>query len=181
MLRPAPASSAAPRGSVTRRLRRSLATVASLAATAFTLGCNSGETVVPNVPSNPFVETYASATGVVIANMTRVNANLYIQDVTVGSGAEATAGKTVEMRYTGMLVNGSKFDSNEPSGPLLTFPLGTGYVIPGWDQGLVGMKVGGKRKLVIGSALAYQNQSPDPRVIPQNATLVFDVTLVAVR
>lgn len=157
-------------------LRRTVA----LVAVSFTAACG-GDDAVPNIPSNPQVETYASSTGVVIANMTKVNDNLFIQDVTVGTGAEALNGKTVDMRYTGMLINGSIFDSNASGGAVLTFPLGTGYVIPGWDQGLLGMKVGGRRRLVIGSQLAYQNQSPDPRVIPQNATLVFDVTLVAVR
>jgi FKBP-type peptidyl-prolyl cis-trans isomerase FkpA len=62
--------------------------------------------------------------------------------------------------------------------PVFSFVLGTGFVIPGWDQGLLGLRVGGRRKLVIGSALAYANQSPDPRTIPNNATLVFDVELI---
>lgn len=161
-----------------QRTRRALS---ALVALSFVTACNSGDDRVPNIPSNPLVETYASTTGVVMANMTKVNDHLYIQDLTVGTGAEAQNGKTVDMRYTGWLVNGSIFDSNATSGAVLTFPLGSLYVIPGWDQGIVGMKVGGKRKLVIGSQLAYQNQSPDTRVIPQNATLVFDVTLVAVK
>ncbi len=142
--------------------------------------CMGGEvTAVPNIPSNPGVETYASSTGVVIANMTRVNDNLYTQETLVGTGKAAVAGDSVFMRYTGRLVNGNVFDTNVNNGrAALVFVLGAGQVISGWDLGLVGLKVGGKRKLVIGSTLAYANRSPDPSVIPQNSTLVFDVELI---
>jgi FKBP-type peptidyl-prolyl cis-trans isomerase FkpA len=145
--------------------------------------CSGGDsTAVANIPSNPAVETYAPATGVVIANMTRVSNDLFIQDIPAGTGTEATAGRTVDVRYTGYLTNGTIFDSNAAaSRPILTFTLGAGQVISGWDQGLIGMRVGGRRRLVIGSTLAYQNRSPNPNTIPQNSTLVFDVTLVAVR
>lgn len=153
----------------------------AVAAASLLTACG-GEDRVPNIPSNPLVETYASATGVVMANMTKINDHLYYQDLTVGTGAQVQNGQTADIRYTGWLINGTIFDSNTGAGRALISPkIGAGEVIPGWDQGIVGMKVGGKRKLVIGSQLAYQNQSPDPRVIPQNATLVFDVTLIAVR
>jgi FKBP-type peptidyl-prolyl cis-trans isomerase len=152
-----------------------------LGAILLATACVGGEsTSVANIPSNPAVESYAAATGVVIANMLKVNANLFIQEVTLGTGAEAVNGKSLDMRYTGRLTNGNTFDSNVGRA-VFTFTLGAGQVIPGWDLGLVGMKVGGKRRLVIGSTLAYANQSPDPRTIPQNSTLVFDVELVAVR
>ena len=133
---------------------------------------------MPDIPSNPAVETYASALGVNIAQMVKRNDHLYVQDLTVGSGAEAVSGRTLDMRYTGWLVNGNRFDSNA-GGPVFTFTLGAGMVIPGWDQGVAGMKVGGKRKLVIGSTLGYGRAGSGP--IPPNATLVFDVELVAVR
>jgi FKBP-type peptidyl-prolyl cis-trans isomerase FkpA len=165
------------------RQRSRRAALPLFGALALLSACVGGETTaVPNIPSNPAVESYAPVTGVVIANMTKRNDNLFVQDLTVGTGAEATSGKSIDVRYTGWLTNGSVFDSNVGAGrPVLTFTLGVGQVIPGWDQGVIGMKVGGKRKIVIGSSLAYQNQSPDTRVIPQNATLVFDVELIAVR
>lgn len=145
--------------------------------------CMGGEvTSVPNIPSNPAVETYASSTGVVIANMTKVNDNLFTQETLVGTGKVAATGDSVFMRYTGRLVNGNVFDTNVNNGrAVLTFVLGAGQVITGWDMGLVGLKVGGKRKLVIGSTLAYANRSPDPSVIPQNSTLVFDVELISAK
>lgn len=139
-------------------------------------GCNSDST--PDIPSNPAVEVYASSLGVNIAQMTKKNDNLYYQDMTVGTGSEAIAGRSIDVRYTGWLINGTRFDSNV-GGALLTFTLGTGWVISGWDQGLVGMKAGGKRKLVIGSSLGYGRTGSG--TIPPNSTLVFDVELIAVR
>ena len=161
-------------GAVARRTAPLLAVV--LLASA----CVTGDaTAVANIPSNPAVETFAPSTGVVIANMTRVNNNLFIQDTPIGTGKAAAAGDSVFLRYTGRLINGNVFDTNVNNGkPTINFVLGSGFVIPGWDQGLLGLRVGGRRKLVIGSALAYQNQSPDPRTIPNNATLVFDVELI---
>jgi|APMI01.1.fsa_nt_gi FKBP-type peptidyl-prolyl cis-trans isomerase len=158
--------------------RRTLPFLGALLTLTACLG--SETTSVPNIPSNPAVETYNSATGVVIANMSKVNDNLFIQETAVGTGAEAVSGKVLDMRYTGRLTNGKVFDTNVGK-TIFTFTLGSGQVISGWDLGLVGMKVGGKRKLVIGSTLAYANQSPDPSAIPQNSTLVFDVELIAVR
>jgi FKBP-type peptidyl-prolyl cis-trans isomerase FkpA len=103
-------------------------------------------------------------------------------DLVVGTGATAAAGNNVTVAYTGWLhdsskpaAKGNQFDSNT-----ITFVLGTGRVIRGWDQGIVGMRVGGQRRLVIPPELAYGNQSPSP-AIPPNATLVFDVTLNAVQ
>jgi FKBP-type peptidyl-prolyl cis-trans isomerase FkpA len=100
-------------------------------------------------------------------------------DLVVGTGAIAAAGNNVTVAYTGWLHNsgrpdakGTQFDSGT-----ITFALGTGRVIRGWDQGLLGMRVGGQRRLVIPPDLAYGNNSPDTSRIPQNATLVFDVTL----
>ena len=114
---------------------------------------------------------YAASLGVNISQMTKVSDNLYIQDVTAGAGAQATIGKSVNVKYTGWLVNGTQFDSNT-----IAFPLGVGAVIPGWDLGLVGMRAGGTRRLVIGSALAY-GSGGNPPAIPGNATLVFVVQL----
>jgi FKBP-type peptidyl-prolyl cis-trans isomerase FkpA len=105
---------------------------------------------------------------------------LIIEEVAVGSGATAVAGQQVAVHYTGTLTNGTKFDSSYDRGQPIVFGLGTGQVIKGWDLGIAGMKVGGKRKLTIPAALAYGDQAVGG-VIPANATLLFDVELVEVK
>jgi FKBP-type peptidyl-prolyl cis-trans isomerase len=104
---------------------------------------------------------------------------LMINDIVVGTGAEATPGSTVTVNYTGALPDGTVFDSSVGRGPF-TFGLGAGQVIRGWDEGVAGMKVGGKRRLVIPADKAYGNQAVGG-VIPANATLLFDVELVSVQ
>lgn len=105
---------------------------------------------------------------------------LTITDVVVGTGPEATPGSTVSVNYVGALPDGTVFDASANHGGAFTFPLGAGQVIKGWDQGVVGMKVGGKRRLVIPPGLAYGAQAVGG-VIPANATLVFEVELVSVQ
>ena len=105
---------------------------------------------------------------------------LIIEDLSVGSGDEAAAGKTVIVHYTGWLTNGSKFDSSKDRNDPFDFRLGAGQVIRGWDQGVAGMKVGGKRTLTIPPEMAYGSRGAGG-VIPPNATLVFEVELLAVR
>lgn len=101
-------------------------------------------------------------------------------DQTVGTGDVAVAGKNVSVHYTGWLENGKKFDSSVDRGQPFSFPLGAGRVIKGWDEGVQGMKVGGKRKLTIPSDLGYGSRGAGG-VIPPNATLIFDVELLGVR
>lgn len=105
---------------------------------------------------------------------------LTAQDSVVGTGAEAVPGKNVTVNYVGMLPNGQVFDSTSAHGQPFTFKLGAGQVIKGWDQGIAGMKVGGKRRLIIPASLAYGNQAVGG-VIPANATLIFDVELLQVQ
>jgi FKBP-type peptidyl-prolyl cis-trans isomerase FkpA len=104
---------------------------------------------------------------------------LKIEDTKVGTGDEAATGKSVTVHYTGWLTDGTKFDSSKDHGQPFTFQLGAGQVIKGWDQGVVGMKVGGVRKLTVPSSLAYGDRGAGG-VIPPGATLVFEVELLAV-
>jgi FKBP-type peptidyl-prolyl cis-trans isomerase FkpA len=108
-------------------------------------------------------------------------AGLLIDDVRAGEGTAASKGKTVSVHYTGRLTDGTKFDSSYDRGQPIEFPLGAGVVIKGWDQGIDGMRVGGKRKLTIPPELAYGARGTPGGPIPPNATLVFDVELVAVK
>ena len=103
---------------------------------------------------------------------------LRITELVVGDGAEAIAGQTVVVNYRGTLANGTEFDSSYGRGPF-SFPLGGGRVIQGWDEGVAGMKVGGKRKLVIPPDLAYGERGAGG-VIPPNATLTFEVELLRI-
>jgi len=102
-----------------------------------------------------------------------------VQDTVVGTGKEAAAGSTVTVNYTGALTDGTVFDSSIPRGEPFVFKLGEGKVIPGWEAGLLGMKEGGKRVLVIPPQFAYGSQDYGP--IPANSTLIFEVELLKVQ
>ena len=104
---------------------------------------------------------------------------LKITDLVVGSGPEAKSGDKVSVNYRGTLTNGKEFDSSYSRNEAFNFPLGAGRVIRGWDEGVAGMKVGGKRKLVIPPDLGYGERGAGG-VIPPNATLIFDVELVKI-
>ena len=115
---------------------------------------------------------------------TTTESGLQYEDTTVGEGAEATAGQKVTVHYTGWLRNddgtqGAKFDSSKDRNDPFQFNLGGGQVIRGWDEGVQGMKVGGQRRLTIPAALGYGARGAGG-VIPPNATLIFDVELLAV-
>ena len=108
-------------------------------------------------------------------------------DVKIGTGEEATGGHVVKVHYTGWLYDatapqkkGAKFDSSVDRGTPFTFPLGSGRVIKGWDQGVIGMKVGGQRTLIIPAHLAYGSRGAGDS-IPPNAVLIFDVELLSLR
>jgi len=105
---------------------------------------------------------------------------LRYQDVAQGQGAEAVAGRAVTVHYTGWLPDGKKFDSSRDHGQPFTFTLGAGQVIAGWDQGVEGMRVGGRRKLVLPPDLGYGAAGAPPD-IPPGATLVFDVEVLDVK
>jgi FKBP-type peptidyl-prolyl cis-trans isomerase FkpA len=107
-------------------------------------------------------------------------ADLIIEDIVLGEGDEALAGKSVSVHYTGWLLNGKKFDSSVDRNEKFEFNLGQQMVIEGWDKGIAGMKVGGKRKLTIPSDMAYGPMGFG-NVIPPEATLIFEVELFGVK
>lgn len=102
---------------------------------------------------------------------------LVIEDISVGSGDEAQTGQTVSVHYTGWLADGSEFDSSKNRNEPFEFPLGSRWVIAGWDEGVLGMRIGGVRKLTIPPQLGY-GAAGAGGVIPPNATLVFEVELL---
>ena len=116
--------------------------------------------------------------------ITTTASGLQYEEITVGEGAEAQAGQNVTVHYTGWLRNddgsaGNKFDSSKDRNDPFEFPLGAGRVIQGWDEGVQGMKIGGKRKLTIPAALGYGARGAGG-AIPPNATLIFEVDLLGV-
>ncbi|GMU05148.1 FKBP-type peptidyl-prolyl cis-trans isomerase [Corallococcus caeni] len=127
---------------------------------------------------DPAQVTYADALGVNLSSMNKSESGLYTQDLVVGTGTEAVNGSRVLVHYTGWLPDGSKFDSSRGGQPF-SFAVGAGQVIEGWDEGLVGMRVGGTRKLVIPSDMGYGSRGAPP-VIPADSVLVFDVELMRI-
>ena len=110
----------------------------------------------------------------------QADSGLRIEDLVIGTGSEAKAGDRISVHYTGWLADGTKFDSSRDRNQPFEFVLGQGSVIQGWDKGVVGMKVGGKRRLVIPPEMAYGERGAGG-VIPPNAVLTFEVELLAVQ
>jgi FKBP-type peptidyl-prolyl cis-trans isomerase len=126
-----------------------------------------------------WAQTNTAAPTKVTGAGTTTKSGLQYWDIKVGTGDAAVSGKPVRVHYTGWLTDGKKFDSSVDHGQPFTFKLGAGEVIPGWDEGVSGMKVGGKRQLKIPASLGYGARGAGG-VIPPNATLIFDVELLAV-
>ena len=129
-------------------------------------------------PSTDIAQANALGGDLGLAKARITPSGLSITDLVVGDGPEAVKGEVVSVNYRGTLANGKEFDSSYGRGPF-SFPLGAGRVIQGWDEGVAGMKVGGKRKLVIPPDLAYGERGAGG-VIPANATLTFEVELLKV-
>ena len=150
-------------------MRKWIATVAILAVAS--CGGDAGDTGEVRAATETAPEVDLTA-------MTQTESGLHMLDLEVGEGEAAAPGQLATVHYTGWFVEGGKFDSSLDRGEPYFFPLGQGHVIAGWDEGVVGMKVGGKRRLVIPPELAY---GPEGRPgIPANSTLVFDVELLSV-
>ncbi|MBN1209819.1 MAG: FKBP-type peptidyl-prolyl cis-trans isomerase [Myxococcaceae bacterium] len=144
----------------------------TLSSLLWLLGCG-GE----SSSGDPTQVTYAPALGVDLAAMERRESGLYVGDLQVGTGDQATLGRQVTVHYTGWLPDGTQFDSSRAREPF-SFTPGQQRVIDGWEEGIVGMKVGGLRKLVIPSTLGYGAQGRGQ--IPPNSVLIFDVELVSI-
>jgi len=164
---------------MSRRVPLWLAVGMALLAVAFATGCAAQpeSPATPEPQSQPPAEEQPAPSEAPVgeADVTE----LKIEDLTPGTGAEAKKGDAVTVHYTGWLTDGTKFDSSVDSGQPFTFVIGQGDVITGWDEGVAGMKVGGKRKLVIPPQMGYGAQGAGG-VIPPNATLVFEIELLEV-
>ena len=147
----------------------------ALAATIAGCGSDSG----PSGGATIETTTFAASLGIDLAQMTKTSSGLYYREITTGSGALAGPGSRVSLHYAGWLANGTQFDANEEPAQPLQFTLGAGQVIPGFDEGVRGMKVGGRRQLIIPPSLGYGGSQVGP--IPPNSILVFRVDLVAVQ
>ena len=147
--------------------------LSTLLAVALSVACgDNSPTAVPIEQT-----TFAPALDVNLAQSIKAPSGLYYRDITPGTGAVLANGQRVGMRYVGSFTNGAEFDSNAPPQPLFSFTLGSGEVIKGWDLGLVGMKVGGRRQLIIPPSLGYGRDGRGP--IPGNSVLVFVVDAVS--
>jgi len=144
----------------------------TLALLSMSTGCTKKE----STPTEPAGETKKEEMKVETVKPGEVTIN----ELVVGTGAEAKPGQMVSVHYTGWLTSGKEFDSSRNRGTPFQFKLGAGQVIPGWDKGVAGMKVGGKRKLTIPSDLAYGDQGAG-NVIPPKSTLIFEVELLDVK
>ncbi len=140
-----------------------------------------GTTAKKTAPAHkPAAHPVAAGPTKVTGEGTKTASGLQYWDIKVGTGAEAHTGQHVKVDYTGWLTNGKKFDSSVGTGKPYEFLIGASQVIKGWDEGVAGMKVGGKRQLRIPGDLAY-GKAGYPGLIPPDATLIFDVRLVDVR
>lgn len=106
---------------------------------------------------------------------------LIIEDIVEGTGPSPSTGQTIVVHYTGWLENGKKFDSSVDRNDPLVFQIGVGQVIQGWDEGVISMKVGGKRKLTIPPEMAYGDRNVGNGLIPPNSTLIFEVELLDIK
>ncbi len=159
--------------------RKDAAATASAGSSTTAAAPAAASTGTPPATAAPAAITFVPSLGVDLMAMTKTPSGLLYRDIRVGTGATATAGHSVSVQYTGWLPDGTKFDSSRDRNEPFDFSLGAGQVIHGWDEGVAGMRIGGRRQLVIPPDLAYGSAGTGP--IPPNATLVFDVELLRVQ
>ncbi|HEY0242888.1 MAG TPA: FKBP-type peptidyl-prolyl cis-trans isomerase [Gemmatimonadaceae bacterium] len=156
-------------------INTNIARVVAISALALSSACLGGESIAPE---RSIEETsFASALGVNLAASTKTPNGAYYRDIVVGTGAVVAGGQTISIRYTGWLSNGFQFETNVSSSNPLVFKLGAGEVIDGFDEALAGVRVGGRRQLIIPPSLGYGPYDYGP--IPGNSILVFNVEVVA--
>ncbi|MBC7844503.1 MAG: FKBP-type peptidyl-prolyl cis-trans isomerase [Gemmatimonadaceae bacterium] len=151
-----------------------------VAALSLLAACKEAPPPTPAVSGNPSGLTFAPALNVKLDSTELRPSGLYVHDIVVGTGPAADSMTTVEVHYTGWLADGTKFDSSRDRDETFAFTVGIGQVIGGWDEGVRGMKVGGKRQLIVPPKLGYGDIGSAP-AIPRMATLVFEVELVKIR
>ena len=132
-------------------------------------------------PVDPATLTFAPELGVALSTMTRTASGLYLKDEVIGDGEDARVGDVVTVHYDGWLHTGQRFGTTRDVGTPFSAALGVGDLIDGWDEGLVGMRVGGLRLLVIPPQLAYGDSGAGEGIVPPNATVVFRVELLSVQ
>ena len=158
------------------RLRQLSVALLPLAFTACLSGSDYNSSITaPNIPIEQ--TTFAASLNVDLSKSTKLPSGMYIRDLTVGTGAAVTGTSTVSTYYEGFLANAFRFDFRLSPQETFNAKLGTNSVIPGWDQGLVGMKAGGKRQLIIPPELGYGPYGAGN--VPPNAVLVFNVEIVS--
>ncbi len=143
---------------------------------AFTIVACGDDPIAP--PTDPRDIAYAAELDVDLDRMTRTASGLYYEDIGVGTGTEARLGTRATVLYAGWLPDGTLFDSRTSAANPFAFTIGIGQVIPGWDEGVNGMRAGGVRKLVIPPQLGYGNQAKG--LIPGNSVLVYEIELLSV-
>lgn len=148
-----------------------------LALTIFTTALGISQTTKRPMHSRPNTKAPSKVTG----DGVKTDSGLQYWDIVVGTGKVAKEGDGVRVHYTGWLTNGKKFDSSVDAGRPFTFVLGNGEVIKGWDEGVAGMKVGGKRQLHIPPDLGYGESGTPDGTIPPNSPLIFDVQLLSIQ
>ena len=145
-----------------------------------TAACGGGDDGDTEAGGGTDEETAAASDGDCSTEPTTTDSGLQIKEIECGDGEAAEKGDTLEVHYDGRLENGTKFDSSRDRGETFEFQVGAGQVIQGWDEGLIGMKIGGTRELTIPPELGY-GEAGSPPVIPPNSTLIFEVELVDIK
>lgn len=160
------------------RIPRALA-VTTLAALIAASGCSGTDSTGGDGSATVEETTFASSLGVDLPNSTRTENGAYFRELVVGTGAFVSAGQLLNIKYSGWLSDGTPLDSNGDTNTTLPFHLGTHEVISGWDEGIPGMRVGGKRQILVPPALGYGAVGSGP--IPGNAVLVFVIEVVSAK